>query len=161
MTASEQLRSLLAEIGPVLDLAEVYEATGGRTWTLMVRDGATLFADLMPDDSRLWLSAEVGTPPPENRIQLYTLMLVYNAQWQQTAGVRLALDRPDGAITLAYDMPVAGLDMPSLCTVIRNFCDMRDGWQRIVADASSDRKASGFADGPVQPDDQGAGMIRV
>ena len=49
MTAREQLRSLLAEIGPVLDLAEVYEAPGGRTWTLTVQDGATLFVDLMPD----------------------------------------------------------------------------------------------------------------
>ena len=161
MTAGEQLRSLLAEIGPVLDLAEVYEAPGGRTWTLTVQDGATLFVDLMPDDSRLWLSAEVGTPKAKNRIQLYTLVLQYNAQWQQTGGIRLALDSPDGAIILAYDMPVAGLDMPGLCTVIRNFCDMRDGWQRIVADDSSDRQASGSADGPMPPDNQGTRMIRV
>ena len=90
------------------------------------------FAEHQPDDGRLWLSTEVCEPPGE-RLALYELILQYNARWKETGGVRLALDGPEGSVVLAYDMPLAGLDLPRLQTVIRNFRDTLDGWRKIVA----------------------------
>ena len=143
MAGTEQIRALMQELGQVLDFAEVAERAETRTWSLTTRDGAILFVELAADGERLWLSAEAGVPRPSDRERLYPLMLQYNAQWQQTGGVRLALDGPEGAAVLAYDMPVTGLGVPPLCTVIANYLVMLGGWRRIVAGAA--------AGGPPEP----------
>jgi hypothetical protein len=152
MSGNEQIRILMGEIGPILDLAEVYEGAGGNAWTLAGQDETILFVEFIPDDDRLWLSGEVGTPPPDDRLRLYSLMLQYNARWQETGGIRLALDAPEGAIVQAYDMPAAGLDLPRLCTVIRNFRNTLDGWRRIAAGAEPGRGTADPAPDWTAPD---------
>ena len=126
------LHALMTEIGPALELAEVEEFEREDLWVLTAGDGVVLFAEYQPDDRRLWLSTDVCEPPGE-RLVLYDLILQYNARWKETGGVRLALDGPEGSVVLAYDLPVAGLDLPRLQTVIRNFRDTLDGWRTIVA----------------------------
>jgi hypothetical protein len=152
MAGADQVRLLLKDLGPTLELGEIHEAAGGNAWTLTTQAGAVFFLDYRPDDDRLWLSADAGTPRPDNRAELYPLMLTYNAQWQRTGGVRIALDAPEGEVVLAYDMPASGLDLPRLCAVIGNFQDMLDVWRDIVAGKGEPAKAAAFA-APV-------GMIR-
>jgi hypothetical protein len=132
MQERAHLHALMTEIGPALELAEVEEFERENLWVLTAGDGMVLFAEHQPDDGRLWLSTEVCEPPGE-RLVLYELILQYNARWKETGGVRLALDGPEGSVVLAYDMPLAGLDLPRLQTVIRNFRDTLDGWRKIVA----------------------------
>lgn len=143
MAGGEQLRALLTELGPVLDLAEIYQKADANTWTLAAQDGTILFLELVPEDDRLWLSAEAGAPRDEDRARLYSLMLQYNAQWQTTGGARLALDAPDGAVVLACDVPASGLDLPRLCAAVGNFRDMLDGWRAIVAGQRAAGSSSG------------------
>ena len=157
MSGNEEIHQLMAEIGPILDLGEVYEGAGANAWTLAGQDRTIIFVEFMSDDDRLWLSAEVGTPPPADCLRLYSLMLQYNARWQQTGGIRLALDAPDGAIVQAYDMPAAGLDLPRLCTIIRNFRNTLDGWRRI---AIGGRETADPAPDPTAADVTMTGMIR-
>ena len=133
MAGIDQVRLLLKELGPALELGAIQELPGGNAWGLATRESLIVFLEYMPDDDRLWLSAEAGTPRAEDHAALFPLMLQYNAQWRQTGGVRLALDAADGAVVLAYDVPVAGLDLPELCAVIRNFHDMLEGWSTIVS----------------------------
>ena len=133
MPGIQQVRLLLKELGPALELGEIVERPDANAWGLATRDGKVFFLEFVPDDDRLWLSADAGTPRSEARAELYALMLQYNAQWQRTGGVRLALDGPEGEVVIAYDLPASGLDLPKLCTVIRNFQDMADGWRKIVA----------------------------
>jgi hypothetical protein len=133
MAGIDQVRLLLKELGPALELGEIFEQPGGAGWGLVTQDGVPMYLDYKDDDDRLWLSGEVSTPRPEDRAGLYPLMLQYNAQWQKTGGVRLALDGPDGAVVLAHDVPVAGLDLPRLCAVIGNLQDMINGWRKVIA----------------------------
>ena len=122
----------MKELGPALELAGLQEDPGGESWGLAARDGVLFYLEFVADHDRLWLSAEVGTPQPVDRAELHQLMLRYNAQWQRTGGVRLALDGPNDAVVLAYDLPVSGLDLPRLCTIVGNFQDMVGGWRKIV-----------------------------
>jgi hypothetical protein len=133
MPDKAHVHALMTEIGPALELAEVTEFEQDNLWTLVLRDGVVLFVDYEPEDQRLWLSADVCVPLPGDHLRLYELMLQYNARWQQTGGVRLALDGPEGSVVQAYDLPVAGLDLHRLQNVIRNFRDTLAGWRKIVA----------------------------
>lgn len=139
-----QVHALMTEIGPALELAEVTEIEGDNRWILVIRDGTVLFVDYDPEDQRLWLSADVGAPPPGDRLRLYELMLLYNAQWQQTGGVRLALDGPEGDVVQAYDLPLAGLDLHHLQQVVRNFGDMLEAWRKIVSTGAAAPRAEPF-----------------
>jgi hypothetical protein len=133
MTDSERVRSLLTDIGPAMDLAGVSEMADGGPWALGDQDGTVIHVEHMAEDDRLWLSADVGTPRAEDRLRLYELILLYNAQWQQTGGVRIALDSPDGRIVQAYDVAASGLDVTRLRTLLGNFRRTLDGWRTIVA----------------------------
>jgi hypothetical protein len=133
MSDKAHVHALMMEIGPVLELAEVQEFEQEDLWTLTARDGTVLFVDYEPEDQRLWLSADVCLPLPGDRLQLYEIILQYNARWRETGGVRLALDGPDGGVVQAFDLPVAGLDLSRLQCIIRNFCQTLDTWREIVA----------------------------
>jgi hypothetical protein len=133
MADKAQLQTLMTEIGPALQLAEVTAFETANLWTLVLDEHRVLFVDYDPDDGRVWISAEVGTPPPGGRAQLYERLLQYNGQWQQTGGVRLALDGPDGDVVLAYDLPLEGLDLARLRLVIQGLVDKLDAWREIVA----------------------------
>lgn len=134
MAGIDQVRLLLKELGPALELGAIRELPGGTAWGLATQDSLILFLEYTPDDDRLWLSAEAGTPRAEERAGLYPLMLQYNAQWRQTGGARVALEADD-AVVLACDVPVAGLDLPRLCAIIRNFQVMLEGWSAILSGA--------------------------
>ena len=155
MSGHEQVHALMAEIGPALELAEVLEHAESQTWTLVDQAGVVLFAELLTPEGLLVLSAEAGTPQPEDSARLYPLMLQYNARWQETGGVRLALDGPDGAVVQAYALPIADLDLPRLGTVIQNFRATLAGWRTIVAGPGVTRE------GPNEVSDMNMqGMIR-
>src|SRR5678815_1742365 len=89
MAGIDQVRLLLKELGPALELGAIRELPGGTAWGLATQDSLILFLEYTPDDDRLWLSAEAGTPRAEERAGLYPLMLQYNAQWRQTGGCLL------------------------------------------------------------------------
>lgn len=140
MAAIEHVRTLMNEVGPALDLAEVAELAEA-SWALATKDKTILYVDLMEAEDRLWLSAEVGTPGPQDRERLYPLMLQYNAQWQRTGGARLALDGPEGAVVLACELPASGLDVPKLGTVLVTLRSMLEGWRKILAGGGAARAA--------------------
>jgi hypothetical protein len=133
MADKEQLQALMVEIGPALQLAEVTAFAASDLWTLVIDEHRVLFVDYDLEDGRVWLSAEVGTPPPGDRAKLYERLLQYNGQWQRTGGVRLALDGPEGGIVLAYDLSLEGLDLARLRAVILGLVDKLDAWREIVA----------------------------
>ena len=149
MAEIDQIRLLLKELGPTLELRGIREESDGTSWGLATQDGTVFYLDFMADQDRLWLSARVGTAKPEDRAELYPLLLQYNAQWQQTGGVRLALEGPDDAVTLAYDLPASGLDLPRLCTVVGNFQDMIAGWRKVVEGTAEGNTAAPRAPGAI------------
>jgi hypothetical protein len=157
MAEAGQFAILMAEIGPVLELGEVRALTGAGPWQLVDLDRNALVVELMPEDDRVWISAEAGLPRAGFRPRLYELMLQYNARWRETGGTRVVLDGPEGAVVVACDIPASGLDVSRLSTVIRNFRSVLDGWRRIV-DSQSAGGAAGEGDAP--PEMTGQGVIR-
>jgi hypothetical protein len=133
MIDSERVRTLMTDIGPAMDLADVSEAAEGGPWALGDQDGTVIYIENVPEEDRLWLSADVGAPRVEDRTRLYELILLYNAQWRQTGGVRIVLDSPEGRIVQAFDVVASGLDVPRLRTILVNFRRTLDGWRKIVA----------------------------
>jgi hypothetical protein len=133
MIDSERVRTLMTDIGPAMDLADVSEAADGGPWALGDQDGTVIYVENIPEEDRLWLSADVGAPRAEERTRLYELILLYNAQWRQKGGVRIVLDAPEGRIVQAFDVVASGLDVPRLRTLLVNFRRTLDGWRKIVA----------------------------
>lgn len=144
MAGREHVQALMRDIGPQLGLLEVTEFAVLHTWTLVVDETTVLFADYDDAGIRLMLSAEVAEPAEAGRSQLYELLLRYNDAWRQTGGGRMALD-PAGTVVLLFELPVAGLDLARMQTVIRGFVEVLHGWREALA------RAAGDAADPVPP----------
>ena len=144
MELKTQIRQLMTELGPVLDLAAVAEYEDGNAWSLALDEETEVWIDYDEANGRLILTTEVGAPTEENPYKLYETLLVYNNQWQQTGGVRMALDAPGGAVIQSFELGTEGLDIGKLARVVQNFVDVRQGWREAVTgapDAQEDDEA--------------------
>jgi hypothetical protein len=133
MSFKTQAHQLMSEIGPLLDLVGVVESDDGQAWLLIVDDEDALSVEL--DDARgcLVIAAEVGTPGEAGRAQLYELLLAYNALWDVSGGIRMALDEPGGGVLQLLDLPAEGLDPSQLADVLARFLEIRLGWMQVVS----------------------------
>jgi hypothetical protein len=133
VASKEHVHSLMADLGPLLELLEVTEFAKENVWTLVVDEQTTVFADYDDGFGRVTLSADVAEVPPGGRERLYELLLTYNNQWSETGGVRMGLDAPGGSVVQMVDLPADGLDLPQLQAVVGNFVDKIRAWREIVA----------------------------
>ena len=157
MTGKAQVRALVAEIGPLLELGEVTAFDAEDLWTLVVDGETVLFLDYEQGQERLWLSGEVATPPPSERARLHETLLTYNHRWRDTGGLRMSLDGEGGAVVLSYDMPAAGLELSRLAMVVTNFLDVLRAWREGIGRIAS-APSAGLAEAPFNP--MMMGMIR-
>ena len=67
MTGPSHVRTLMREIGPLLELDQVTEFDGEREWALVVDADMVVHADYVEADDRLMLSIELGQPPETSR----------------------------------------------------------------------------------------------
>jgi hypothetical protein len=126
------LESLMAEIGPLMELAEISWFEAQELWTLGVDEQTVLFADWVEERQSVCLSAEVGKPAAGDAAALHVLLLRYNAQWRETGGVRMALDGADGVI-MSVELPAGTLDLPQLQGTLTAFLDMLRAWRELIA----------------------------
>jgi hypothetical protein len=133
MSTKTQANQLMSEIGPLLDLVGVVESDDGHAWLLIVDEDDALSVEL--DDARgsLVIAADVGTPGEAGQAQLYELLLAYNALWDVSGGVYMALDEPGGRVLQLLDLPAEGLDPSRLAEVLARFLEIRLGWMQVVS----------------------------
>ena len=149
MAGIDQVRLLLKELGPGLELGEIQEDPGGSSWGLATRDGVIFYLEFMAG-RRPAVAVGRGRHAATGRPRRApSTDAAIQCQWRRTGGVRLALDGPDDAVVLAYDLPAAGLDLPRLCTIVGNFRNMIDGWRKIVEGTAAPDKAAPAAAGAV------------
>lgn len=129
-----QLHTLFAEIGPLFDLDQVSEFDGEASWAV-VADGTVVTFEADDERSMLVLSAEVGRPRDDLRLKVYEAVLQYNLASRETGGARMALDGPDGAVVLLYDLATGDLETPRLAAVIEEFVAVVRGWRDLLARA--------------------------
>ena len=134
MHTFEQVHDLMAKIGPQLELDAVSQFDDEQSWVLFVDDDLAITVDSDFDAGKLILSSDLVSPPEETRLATYELLLQYNCQWPETGGLRMGLDEPGGTIVQMFDLPLAGLDLERLVTVVQNFIDQTELWRKILTD---------------------------
>ncbi len=133
MSVKDHMHQLMSEIGPLLELGAVIESDDGDGWILAFDEDDGALIELDEDEGRIFLSAEAGRPDNEARPQLYETLLIYNAQWSASGGVRMALDEPGGAVVQMLELPAAELDAARLSQVFAAFLEVLSGWRAIVS----------------------------
>jgi hypothetical protein len=134
MSLSHRIHELLAEIGPVLDLLIIDEYEAENFWHIAMDAETIFFAEIDIARGILVLSAELGTPAAIERAKFYELLLTYNHHWDATAGMRLTLDAPNGAVWLWGEIAVQVLDRTSLGGFLQDYRTKIGAWREIVRD---------------------------
>lgn len=129
MTTSQTVHDLMAQIGPVLDLAQVTEFAADDAWTLVFDDGQRVYAEFDDAGQRLVLTAEVSAVEEHTRARACEALLRWNYLWGSHGGVRAALDGAPGKVVLLLDLPLSGLELPQLCGVVRALGETADRWR--------------------------------
>jgi hypothetical protein len=133
MSPLERLESVIAGAAPLLDPIEVTYFPEDVTWAIQFDEQTRVFLDFDDKAMALVISASVGTPPHEDRLRMYELMLQFNNQWHLTGGLRLALEGPAGSGSMIFSVPVEGLENSQLATILANFREIVLGWREIIA----------------------------
>jgi hypothetical protein len=132
----DQISAVMAELGPVMELAVVTEYPDANTWQLGIDDDTVVFAELDEDHAMLTLNAEVGgVSSSVDAPKLHRLLLQYNAHASINGGLVLGLDGED-IVTQALHMPAAGLDRSALAAAMADFLHKLEGWRGVVRDGA-------------------------
>jgi hypothetical protein len=83
--------------------------------------------------ARLVLTGTVGAVAEHARARAYEALLQYTYIWPEHGGVRAALDGPQGMVVLMLELPLAGLEISRLSSVLQNFRGVIEGWRGILA----------------------------
>lgn len=155
MANIQQIKQLMVEIGPALELLEVREFEDPDIWTLIVNEEVLVFAEF--DESRdvVVLSVDLAELPEASRAERHALLLTYNNQWRETGGVRMALDEPEGTVQQIFDISANGLNVQNFGTALTNFAEIAQTWRAILT-GEGGGPANDSPDGPPME-----GMIRV
>ena len=156
METRDCVQQIMSEVGPLLEIDEIQEAEDGLAWLLAIEEGFAVLAELDEENERLILSAEIGAPQEAKRTRLYEMLLVYNAQWTQTGGIRMVLDEPGGQVVQMFDLAASNLEVSRLARILVNFVEIGLGWRQIVTESSGQPSES--AD---PPESVGTNGLRV
>ena len=132
MSSKEHVHNLMAEIGPLLELMQITESAEGNSWLLVVDEETAIDLDYNEMRNRVILAGEVGLPADENRYGFYETILQYNYLWEETDGLKMALDGPAGNVWIMFDTTASDLDISMLQTVIVNFCETLRSWREAM-----------------------------
>ena len=134
MSLSHRIHELLADIGPALDLLIIDEYEAEHLWHIAMDSETIFFAEIDEARATLVLSADVGSPSGGAYLKLYELLLTYNHHWDQTAGMRLTLDAPEGGVWLWGEIAIAVLDRTVLSGFLEDYRRKIGAWKQIVRD---------------------------
>lgn len=157
---AEAVSALMGQVGPLMDMMSVEETEDRATWILAVEETLAVLAEYDADSRKLILSAETAMVPEERRADVYELLLLFNAQWRETGGVRMVLEAPGEPVVQVVDIAGDGLDLVGLQTVLGNFIAKALAWRQLVSEgAGIDGGAEGDGDDKDPQSDLGA--VRV
>ena len=132
----EAVSELMGQVGSLMDLMSVAEAEDGAAWILAVDETLALLAEYDADGRKLILSAETAVVPEERRVEVYEMLLLFNAQWRDTGGIRMVLEAPGEPVVQMADLAADGLDLVGLQTVLENFIAKALAWQKLVSEGA-------------------------
>lgn len=134
-------RELMAAFGEKIGLAEPIEIDEDGLCSFDVGD-ATVAMQGVDEIETLSLSADVGTPPPENLEPLYRELLQANDNFRGTGGATLSLDPRTGAVRLCRYAPYSALDADRLSALVLGFIEALADWRQRVRDFRADASSA-------------------
>lgn len=129
---------ILTEVGKLLDDAAIIELKELNGWLIVLDEQLQLFAEYLADQQLLYLSADVGDPPAERRLEVYEMLLQINLDWHESGGVRFGIDSPGGTVVQVVDIDLENLGATQLRSIIAGFLEMLVAWRRVVTAADAE-----------------------
>ena len=146
----DQISGMLAEIGPILDLAEIAAYDDLQSWDIAVDDERGQLVTLHRDGNnhRLCLVGEVGPVNEDKLTATYSFLLQFNRFWDENGGSRLALDDPDGPVCLILDVSLYELSVERLTATIARFTELSRMIAAMIAEGIGEGEDSPAAAPP-------------
>lgn len=128
----EQAQLLLEELGPQTAEIDAVLQQDDKSWLLVFGDETSIVIEWATNPERLVLSTGLGRPAEGAHLTVYETLLSYNLLWQDTGGVRMAIDGPQGEVILIYDLFDDILSVSDLQTVALNISSIAAIWRDYV-----------------------------
>lgn len=144
MRTYDEISEMLFEIAPKLELAHVTSLEEMDSWSLGMGDETddALTIDYDATSRKLFLSAEIGAVPEEQAHRFFEFFLQYNLLWAETGGVRMALEKPGGALIQIADLPLADLNADELGRAVDYLFVTARQLRALIARGLGDEEAS-------------------
>jgi hypothetical protein len=122
----DSLGSLFAELGRNTGIEGL--ALDDEGCLVMVLDKVTVNMEYDETTSSLFMYAQVGEVPTDQRAKAFEILMDANYLFKDTGGGTFGADPYNGQVVYAVKAPVAILDYPRLETMLGNFADMATIW---------------------------------
>ena len=142
MISPEQIQCLIEELGPATEEVDEVQQEDETAWHIFFADETVVVLDFVADQEKLVLSTGLGAPPADRRAATYELLLIYNYNWQDSGGIKMALEpeapgpsegETQGEIVMLFELNANALDLPGLQQVLTNFRAIANPWRDLVA----------------------------
>lgn len=139
----ETARLLLQEVAALTPQITSLDKGEDDAWLLSFDDKPEILVEWADQPERLVLSACLGRATEPQRLAVYETLLSYNLLWQDTGGVRMALDGPEGEVFLIYDLFDDQVSVVDLQGVLLNLANIAGIWGEYVTRAEDQARDSG------------------
>jgi len=126
----------MREIGPLTSEIEVVAQHGDDTWAVRFDDESIVTVEWVESPSRWVLSAILGRPVCERKIEIYEALLSYNSLVNGTGWLgrqRAAVVRQD-TVVLIHELHAEQLTLAQLRDALLAFTDGAGDWRSFIAD---------------------------
>lgn len=117
------------------------------SWSFAFEDDDLVIVDYAPQDGRVVFTAVLPAPEESRRAEVYELLLQYNAIWQETGGVRMAIEGPGGPVLQIFDMPAHGIRGDDVADVLSGFLRKLPAWSALISEPGTASQSGSGLDG--------------
>ena len=143
MAAIDDALTLMKELGPADEDIGAVLQTANNEWAVAY-DPQTAVAIDVDDAGVLGLSIELGKPTAERQLEVYCALLAYNTLQRETGGVTMAVAGMDGPVLQTLNLPLQGLSVGDLRTILANFVEKARVWRELVSETQEWPEAAGM-----------------
>ena len=146
MANFEQLMLLMSQVAPVLDPLMIDVSASANCCLVVMEADLGILIQLDERRNRLFLSSELGAPPPCDLKRFYETLLVVNYHWEKTGGWRMALNGPGGEVVLVSETAADGQDATQFCATLTAFAATAKAHRKIVQNPAAAQEAGAAPD---------------
>lgn len=105
-------------------------------WMITFDDGVRVELKKVSSGRGIFMSSEIGTPPPDRELDILRALLSYTLLWRESGGVVAAFDPASGKFLLQYEWRAKPDQSDQLQVVLENLAGLSRWWARVIAHAN-------------------------